>query len=60
MYKVIKVIYIVIGKVSSMLVPMGHPLDGVDTHPSLHRTEGFFFYWTQGFDTFSSNIFSRN
>lgn len=40
-YKVIKVIYIVIGKVSSMLVPMGHPLDGVDTHPSLHRTEEF-------------------
>lgn len=40
MYKVIKAIYIFMGKISKILLPMGNPLNGVDSHPSLPRTEG--------------------
>lgn len=33
-YKVVESIYIFMGKISKMLLPLGNPLDGVDSHPS--------------------------
>lgn len=33
-YKVVESICIFMGKISKMLLPLGNPLDGVDSHPS--------------------------
>lgn len=40
-YKVVESIYIFMRKISKMLLPLGNPLDGVNSHPRLPRTESF-------------------